>query len=118
MTRLILRTDEGPDFEVNPTDKLSHVEAYSGKTGKHTGHVTIYRCGQNLLLYCVDKTKPEGKNRAGWVLNREVAKMAGQTLSEKVLQLAGERPAVKAALRAAGFDGPTVTVDPSRVTVE
>lgn len=117
MSRLILTTDDGPDFEVDTEDRLAHVEAYSGKTGKGIGYITIYSAGRNHLIYQVDKTRPEGKNRRAWVLNRAAAHEKGETLAGQVLRLAGSTPAVKAALRKAQMDGLEVTQSPSKVEV-
>lgn len=103
MGKLILRSDAGPDVEVDDKHRLANVDIVCGKTGKVVGHCSLYHSPKNMMIYYHDKRRPAGKNRGYHVFPRQFA-------LEDVLAITGDNYEFRALLRQAGFDGPAVTI--------
>ena len=90
----ILRTDEGPDIQVDTEWRLARADVTCGKTGKLVGYVEIYRGQRNLVVYIHDKRKKLGANREAFLMKKD-------TPPAEILRIGGGGYGLKEALRIA-----------------
>lgn len=110
MGKLILRSDNGPDLQVDDKQRKANVDIVCGKTGKAVGHCSLYLGRQSLAIYYHDRRRKAGHNRGYYIFPR-------QFRLEDVLAVTGQGYEFKDLLRRAGFDGPEVTMDLDNVVV-
>ena len=107
----ILRTDEGPDLQVDTGDKLARADITCGKSGKLVGYVEVYRGSKNLVIYVHDKRKPLGRNRQAFIALKS-------TPPAELMQMVGGGYGLKEALRRAGLVDEAVLLDADSAGVE
>lgn len=107
----ILRTDEGPDLQVETGEKLARADITCGKSGKLVGYVEIYRGNKNLVIYVHDKRKPLGRNRQAFITLKT-------TPPAEVMQMAGGGYGLKEAMRRAGLVDESVLLEADKAVVD
>ena len=107
----ILRTDEGPDIQVDTERKAARADITCSKTGKLVGYVEIYRGNSNLVVYVHDKRKKLGSNREAFILKKNAP-------PAEVIAAVGGGYGVKEALRRAGMVDESVLLDMDSVVVD
>ena len=90
----ILRTDDGPDIQVDTDNRLARADVTCGKSGKLVGYVEIYQGQRNLVVYIHDKRKKLGSNREAFLLKKG-------TPPADILRVGGGGYGLKEALRIA-----------------
>lgn len=111
MAKVILRCDDGPDFQVEPEWKLSRADITCSRSGKLVGYAEVYRATPNLLVYILDKRKKVGENRQAFMFRE------GTPPADILLTTRGG-PGVKEALRIAKMVDESVLQCPTKVVVE
>lgn len=105
----ILRTDEGPDIQVDTEHRLARADVTCSKTGKLVGYVEIYRGQRNLVVYIHDKQarcKPEA------------FLMKMDTPPAEILRIGGGGYGLKEALRIAKMIDESVLLDMDKAVVD
>ena len=107
----ILRTDEGPDIQVDTEHRLARADVTCGKTGKLVGYVEIYRGQRNLVVYIHDKRKKIGANREAFLMKMD-------TPPAEILRIGGGGYGLKEALRIAKMIDESVLLDMDKAVVD
>ena len=106
----ILRTDEGPDIQVDTEHRLARADVTCSKTGKLVGYVEIYRGQRNLVVYIHDKRKKLGANREAFLMKKD-------TPPAEILRIGGGY-GLKEALRIAKMIDESVLLDMDKAVVD